>query len=133
MTPILLYDATCGFCAARLQFVLRHERRHILTFAPLDGAIGREVRATWPDVAAADTMILLDGTPGRPQLRSDAALSVAAMMGGPWRLASIARLVPRRLRDALYDLVARHRHRLADASACLIPPADAADRFLDQN
>ena len=131
MTPILLYDGTCGFCAASVQFVLRHEHSHVLKFAPLEGAIGHEVRAAWPDMAAADTMILLDGTAGRPRLRSDAALAVASLMGGPWRLAAIARLVPRRLRDAVYDLVARHRHHLTGARACLVPPAEAAHRFLD--
>lgn len=131
--PILLYDGTCGFCASSVQFVLRHERSHVLRFAPLDGAVGRDVRAAWPEAAAADTMILLDGGARGPRLRSDAALAVASLMGGPWRLAAIVRIVPRRLRDAAYDLVARHRHRLAGAPACLVPPAEAAHRFLDQS
>lgn len=128
--PILLYDGTCGFCARSVQFVLRHERSHILLFAPLEGTIGRDLRAAWPELAAVDTMILLDGKV--PRLRSDAALTIASLMGGPWRLASIARLVPPRLRDAVYDLVARHRHRMAGAPACLVPPAEAAHRFLDR-
>lgn len=128
--PILLYDGACGFCAGSVQFVLRHERTRVLRFAPLDGAIAREVRTAWPDACAEDTMMLLDGSGSRPRLRSDAALGVAALMGGPWRLAAIARVVPRRLRDAVYDFVARHRHRLAGAQACLVPPAEAAHRFL---
>ena len=63
--------------------------------------------------------------------RSDAALRLARYMGGPWRAAAIAYLVPAFIRDAMYDLVARHRHRLvAGAESCYLPPPDVRARFL---
>lgn len=126
--PVLFYDSSCGFCARSVQFVLRHERSPVLRFAPLDSAAGRKVRAALPDAATTDSMILLDGTDTR--VRSDSALAVAALMGGPWRMAAIARIVPRRIRDAAYDFVARHRHRLAGASQCVVPPPGTAHRFM---
>jgi predicted DCC family thiol-disulfide oxidoreductase YuxK len=53
-------------------------------------------------------------------------------LGGAWRLAGVLRLVPRGLRDWIYELVARHRHAFAPANtACYVPPPEERHRFLD--
>lgn len=133
---LLLYDGACGLCAASVQFILRHERGHDLAFAPLEGTTAGRLLAGRPDLRATDSLIWVVTEPGGPPevlVRSAAVLRAATYMGGPWRLAAVARLVPRPLRDALYDLVARHRHRLTRATGrCLLPPGGAAGhRFLD--
>ncbi len=72
------------------------------------------------------------GAPERVFVRSAAALRVAAYLGGAWTLARAAWLLPRPLRDAAYDLLARHRHRFPGASAaCFVPPREVRARFLD--
>ena len=133
--PLLLYDGACGFCAASVQFVLRHERRHSLRFAALESDIGRAIRSRHPDVGRVDSMIWVDrpGGPGERVLtRSAAALEVARYMGGVWRLAAIGRIVPPVLRDAAYDFIARHRHALVrEGEQCYIPPRALRARFLD--
>jgi len=64
-------------------------------------------------------------------IRSAAALRIARYMGGLWNLALIGAVVPRPLRDAAYDFIARHRHRLVrETAACYIPPAAVRARFL---
>lgn len=137
MGPVLLYDGTCGFCAESVQLVLRHDRRRTLRFASLQGAFGADVRARHPALAGADSVAWLEpASPGRAErvlLRSDAALRVAGYLGGWFHLARLAAILPRPLRDAGYDLVARHRHRLSgDGPSCLLPAPDARARFLDQ-
>lgn len=132
--PVLLYDGACGFCARSVQFVLRHDRRRTLRFAPLQGAFARRTIATRADLRGIDSVVWVEpgdeGQPARVACRSDAALQVLAYLGGWWSVLRVARLVPRAIRDGAYDLVARHRHRLSVAS-CLLPPADQRDRFLD--
>ena len=65
-------------------------------------------------------------------IRSDAAILVASYLGGVWRVLAFGRIVPRAWRDALYDLVARHRHRLTSVSGPTCAPLDVArSRFLD--
>jgi predicted DCC family thiol-disulfide oxidoreductase YuxK len=72
------------------------------------------------------------GAPERVFVRSAAALRVARYLGGPWTLALAAWLVPRPMRDAAYDLVARHRHRLLGATdVCFVPPPEVRARFLE--
>jgi predicted DCC family thiol-disulfide oxidoreductase YuxK len=135
-SPVLLYDGTCGFCAESVQLVLRHDRRRTLRFAALQGAFAAGVRARHPELARADTMVWVDPAdeagPERVLLRSDAALRVARYLGGWFHLARVAAILPRRIRDAVYDLVARHRHQLlSDGPSCLVPGPEVRERFLD--
>ena len=134
--PVLLYDGSCGFCAESVQLVLRHDRRGTLRFAALDGAFGRQVRGRHPELDGIDSVVWVDpADDARPEqvlVRSDAALRVARYLGGPFRLARVAGLLPRSVRDAAYALVARHRHRLTGGGPrCLIPPPEVRERFLD--
>jgi predicted DCC family thiol-disulfide oxidoreductase YuxK len=118
-----------------VRFVLRHERRHSLRFAALESDIGRAIRSRHPELGVVDSMIWVEGA-GSPRervlTRSAAALEVARYMGGAWRLAAAGRLVPRPLRDAVYDFIARHRHSLvAEGEQCYIPPPAVRTRFVD--
>jgi predicted DCC family thiol-disulfide oxidoreductase YuxK len=131
----LLYDGECGFCSATVRFVLRHERRHTLLFAPLQGPFGAEVLARHPGLRGLDSVVWLEpahgATPERAYVRSDAVLRVAAYLGRTWRLCLAARICPRPWRDAVYDFVARRRHRIPRRSgSCPLPDASTRDRFL---
>jgi len=135
---LLLYDGTCGFCAESVQFVLRHDqRRRTLRFSSLQGPTALEIRARHPELDVVDSVIWFepgDGT--RPETlltKSSAALRVLRYLGGVWRpLAVVAAIVPRAIRDAVYDLIARHRHRLVRGGpACVIPTPEERSRFLD--
>lgn len=130
---VLLYDGDCGFCAGSVQFLLRHEpadRRHLLTFAPLQGQLGQSVRSQPGVQVPSESVLWVRGTDGAVLSRSDAALEALDHLGGGWRLlAAAGRLVPRVVRDAVYDAIARRRFTLA-APACLVPPDAQRARFL---
>lgn len=133
---MLLYDGTCGFCARSVQFVLRHEGRGgTLRFARLEGPLGTTLRSRHPELATIDSVLWYEpptaGSPERLLWRSRGALRVARYLGGFWALlASLGALVPRPLRDAVYDWIARHRRELA-ADACLVPTPEQRARFVD--
>lgn len=134
--PLLLYDGTCGFCAGSVRLILRFERRRrTLRFAPLQGAAAAAVRARHPQLADLDTMVWVEPARGsgseRVLVRSDAALAIAAYLGGPWAAARVARIVPKAIRDATYAFVARHRHRLPGADTCVLPGDRDRARFLN--
>ena len=134
--PLMLYDGGCGLCAAGVQLILRHERQHTLRFAALDSELGLAIRQRWPELATTDSMIWVQPAwPDRPEsvaIKSAAVLAAARYLGGAWRLAALAWILPAPIRDAIYDLVARHRHVLVrGAERCVIPTPDVRARFLD--
>ncbi len=131
-----MYDGTCGFCAESVQLVLRHDRRRTLRFASLQGEFGGVIRARHPRLEGVDSVVWVEppseGRGERVLVRSDAALRVADYLGGWFSLAGAARALPRRVRDAVYDLIARHRHRLlGSGESCLVPDARDRHRFVD--
>ena len=132
--PVLLYDGACGLCAASVQFLLRHERSHELRFAPLQGEFAEQVRTRHPQLSDVDSMVWVEPGEGRTResvfVRSAAALRAARYLGGLWRLSAIGWLVPRVLRDAAYNFIARHRHRLPGAEQCYLPGPDVRGRFI---
>jgi predicted DCC family thiol-disulfide oxidoreductase YuxK len=134
--PILLYDGTCGFCARSVQFVLRREgRRHDLRFARLEGELGERLRVRHAELASIDSLIWYEPAtataPERLLWQSRGVMRVARYLGGVWGLlAALGTIVPRRLLDAAYAWVARHRKQLA-AEACLVPTPEQRRRFID--
>ncbi len=133
---VLYYDGSCGFCDATVKFVLRHEPVHMLRFAPLQGTSAAALLRRHPHLATIDSVIWVDSanedTSERVFARSDAVLRIARYLGLPWSLLVVGRIVPRALRDRLYDLIARHRKRvLRLPAACDIPTPAVRARFLD--
>jgi predicted DCC family thiol-disulfide oxidoreductase YuxK len=135
-SPILLYDGTCGFCAESVQFVLERDPDGTLQFAALDSATGRDILARHPEVRGFDSVLFVEPADGRNPERifahSSAALRVADYLGSSWRWVHLARFVPSPIRDAIYRLIARHRHRLSrNGPVCVIPSAQERARFLE--
>lgn len=133
---VLLYDGECGFCAGSVQFVLKREtldQRTELQFAPLQSDFGAYVRARHPEVTDIDSIVWYETLAtghSRVRVRSAAALAVARHLGGTWRwLARLGTLVPRPLRDAVYNAIARRRAQFAPPS-CVLPTVTERSRFL---
>jgi predicted DCC family thiol-disulfide oxidoreductase YuxK len=130
--PVLLYDGTCSFCSAAVQFVLRHDRGGKLRFAPLQGVYGHRVLAGHPELRGIDSAMWVDAGETRVLARSAMGLRVARYLGGWWRLALVFWIVPRAVRDWVYDRIARHRHLLVGkASHCIVPTPGVRHRFLE--
>ena len=129
MTPTLFYDGTCGLCARCVRWTLRHDRRGVLRFAPLQGSTFAALDAAHKP-RDVETMVLVDSA--GLHLRSDAALSLLRHVGGIWgALAAIGRLVPRFIRDRVYRFVAERRLAwFGTADVCALPAAADRERFL---
>lgn len=128
--PVLLYDGHCAFCNGVVRYILRHDRRGTLRFASLDSRYARAALVARPALAAGDSVVWIEGD--AIAARSAAALHVAAYLGGAWRIAMALWLVPRPIRDAAYDFIARIRHRLRPPGDDYFVPTQAMlDRMMD--
>ncbi len=146
---MLLFDGHCNLCNGAVRFVLERDPAGHVSFASLQSPAARELLQRYgkPDpqgsphllglqpaaqgdpAAAPSSLLLVDE--GRVYARSTAALRLAGHMRAPWPLLRVALLIPRRWRDALYDVVARNRYRwFGRTDACRLPTPEEASRFL---
>ena len=127
---ILLYDGTCGLCQRTVRFILKHDRVSTLRFASRSGEFGGKVLESHPELQNVDSVIWIDPD-GEMAIQSDAALRIAGYLGGAWKLIRVFRVMPRSLRNGIYDLIARHRHRIMGSAPATQPTPELRSRFLD--
>jgi predicted DCC family thiol-disulfide oxidoreductase YuxK len=127
---VVLFDGVCNFCNGSVQFVMPRDPAGYFQFAALGTEPAtRVLRAAHVDGPLPDSMVLVED--GQVFTRSDAALRIARRLTFPWPLFWGLVVVPRALRDAVYDVIARHRYRwFGKRESCLIPKPGYADRFL---
>jgi predicted DCC family thiol-disulfide oxidoreductase YuxK len=128
---LLFYDGGCGFCHRSVRFVAAADRLGRFRFAPLGGETFRRLvpAERVPDLPDS---IVLRRADGALLVGSEATLHVLRRLGGGWRpVAALLALVPRPLRDAGYDFVARHRARwfARPPAACPLVPPHLRTRF----
>lgn len=132
--PILVYDGDCGFCTRSVQFVLQHDRRGTARFAARDGLAGRAVRERHPQLQDVESLLWVERRDGveRVFIYSDAVLETARYLGGVYAvLAALGRVVPRFMRDPVYQAIAKVRKRiLSGAPACHLPAPEELARML---
>ena len=132
-TLVLLYDGVCALCNGVVKVTLRYDRTGTIRFAPLDGDFARGVLDRHPQLRGIDSVVFVEQRDGVELVsaRSDAVIALARHSAWPWRATRLLRLVPRPLRDAGYDLVARTRYRVFGRyDTCPLPPPAERHRFI---
>ncbi len=130
-SPILFFDGECNLCNGLVQFVLKHDKKKIFFFSTLQSAAGKEAKASAPNAVGrnSDTFILYYNS--AYYSRSSAALHVFRLLGGIWAGLFIGIIVPRILRDWVYNLVSRNRYKwFGKRDSCMVPTPDIVARFL---
>ncbi len=118
--PILLFDGDCAFCNGCVRWLLQHERRARFHFAALQ-SITATTLLTEHGITPGDlsSLVVIDG--GVLYRKSNAVLHLLRETRWPWRMLRILTLVPRWLRDVVYDFIGRHRYQWwGRAETCLI-------------
>jgi predicted DCC family thiol-disulfide oxidoreductase YuxK len=133
---IVLYDGVCGLCNGVVQFLLARDPDGRFRFASLQGPFAREALARHGrQPKDLDTVyLIIDRGTERERLldRGAAAVEMLRALGGPWRAIGVLSLVPARLLDAAYDVVARNRYRyFGKHESCLVPQPRYRDRFIE--
>jgi predicted DCC family thiol-disulfide oxidoreductase YuxK len=127
--PILFFDGVCGLCNRSVDFVLAHERRQQILFAPLQGETAAACLGTKSDDDFSSVQLLENGV----RLdRSDAVARLLTLMGGGWSvLGALLRIIPRPIRNLGYRVIASNRFRLfGRKAACRLPTPAERGRFL---
>ena len=130
----VFYDGGCGLCHRAVRFAIAHDADGSrFRFASLQSEGFRRRVPAAARAGLPDSIVTL--TPdGTLLVRSAAVIHVLERVGGGWKVSGrLLRLVPRSVRDAGYDTVARVRYLLfrRPAEACPVTPPELRARFED--
>jgi len=129
--PIVLFDGVCNLCNGVVDWIIARDRAAVFRFAALQSEAGRRLFSDLhvPPVVGETSLVLIEGR--RCYTRSTAVLRIARSLRWPWRAARGLGIVPRPVRDAMYDLIARHRLQwFGRRETCRVPGPDLKGRFL---
>ncbi|MFC5401914.1 thiol-disulfide oxidoreductase DCC family protein [Cohnella soli] len=127
---IVLIDGVCHFCHGAARFIIARDKKAQFKFASLQSATGgRLLGEGGLSATALDTFVLVED--GKYYAKSTAALKIAKRLSDGWPLLYAGIVLPKFIRDAIYDFVAKRRYRwFGRADSCMLPTPDVRSRFL---
>ena len=127
---VLLFDGVCNLCNGFVQFVVKRDPQGIFKFTSLQSEAGQQLMQDHgfnPD--KINTVILIKN--GKAYSRSDVPLQVVRLFSGLWPLLYIFIIIPKGIRDFIYDWVAKNRYKwFGKKDQCMIPTPELKERFL---
>jgi predicted DCC family thiol-disulfide oxidoreductase YuxK len=127
---VILYDGVCVFCSRWIRFIAARDKDRRFRFTAIQSGYGTRLALAFGiDPKDPDTNAVVHG--GIARFKSDAALTVLSRLPG-WGWVRALRAVPKPLRDAVYNLVARNRYRIfGKYQECFVPDAGFRDRVME--
>ena len=128
---LVLFDGICNLCSGSVQFIIERDPAAYFKFASLQSDFGQQqLQKLGLDQKSLHSIILIEDD--KFYQRSDAALKIARKLTGAWPALYAFNILPRFLRDSVYNLIARNRYRLfGKKDACWIPTPELKSRFKD--
>ena len=128
--PILVFDGICNLCNGAVNLVIRNDKHKMIRFAAFQTDAGRELMRSY-HFATNELVSFVFIENNRIYTRSTAALRVCRYLKGGWPLCYIFIIVPRFIRDAVYNLVAKKRYQwFGKTEQCMVPTPEIKNRFL---
>ena len=127
--PVVFFDGVCGLCNSFVDWVIRHDRKKIFRFAPIQGQTAKEHLGRFPP-QEEDWSIIYADEKGTYE-RSSAVLKILSRLGGFSKIWALFLIFPPFIRDGVYRLIAKRRYRwFGKRDSCRLPTPQEKDRFL---
>ena len=129
--PVILFDGVCNLCNASVQYVIKHDKKKLFRFASLQSSFGESVLKQYDlPVNTFNSFILLSDN--KIYTRSTAALLVAKKLSGLIKLFYGFIIIPKFIRDFVYDVIAKNRYKwFGIKQTCMVPTPEQRNRFLE--
>jgi predicted DCC family thiol-disulfide oxidoreductase YuxK len=129
--PIIFFDGVCNLCSRSVQFIIKKDKKKQFRFASLQGKAGQELLKKFNLPADHfNSFILAEGD--QIYTRSTGVLRMLKKLGGGWQLFYGFIIVPKFIRNAVYNWIARNRYKwYGKRNECMVPTPDLKERFLE--
>lgn len=130
-TRIILFDGVCNFCNYWVIFAIKKDSSKKLRFAPLQGNAARKLLLQHSiNPTSLSSVVFIDDNKAWTQ--SSAALRICRYLDGGWKLFYGLIIIPKFIRDFIYNIVARNRYKwFGKKESCMMPTPELKERFLD--
>lgn len=128
--PLILFDGVCNLCNSSVQLVIKNDAHNLFVFAPLQKeAVVAFLKNQQGDFSQLDTILLV--TEHKIYTKSSAALTIAKNLKGLFPLLYLFYIIPKPIRDFVYDIIAKNRYRwFGKEESCMIPTPELKSKFL---
>jgi predicted DCC family thiol-disulfide oxidoreductase YuxK len=128
---ILLFDGVCNLCDGTVRFIINKDSKKCIKFAALQSVGGREIiEQIRLEANYLKSLVLIIGD--KYYLKSDAVFQILSILGGVWKLFYVFKIIPKPIRDYMYDLIAKYRYKVfGRKEICMIPTEEIRQRFLE--
>ena len=133
LESILLFDGHCNLCNGAVDFVLKRDTHKKLLLSSIQGPAGQRVLTHYRLPSTyMDTLVLVEQ--GKVYLGSTAALRVARVLDGAWPLFYGFIIIPKGVRDRIYQWISSHRYQwFGRRDTCRMPTASECAHFLKED
>tara|TARA_B100000795_G_scaffold213022_1_gene166676 strand:+ start:3989 stop:4405 length:417 start_codon:yes stop_codon:yes gene_type:complete len=128
---IVIFDGVCNLCNNSVLKVIKNDKKNTFLFAALQSKSGQEIiNYLKIDISKIDSIILYE--PGVCyDIKSTAVLKMMNDFGGLWFLTQFFFIFPERLRNFIYDYIAKNRYKwFGKKEKCMIPSPKLINKFL---
>jgi len=128
---IVLFDGVCNLCDGAVQFIIKHDKKDIFRFVSLQSELGKEIcNYIGVDQNKIDSIILYNPSVAY-YYKSTAVIEIGNDLGGIYSLISAFKILPEKLRNYLYDYIAKNRYKwYGKKESCMIPTPELKAKFL---
>jgi predicted DCC family thiol-disulfide oxidoreductase YuxK len=128
---IILFDGLCNLCSSSVQFVLKRDKKNQFLFGSLQGNYGQTILKKYQLPADSfNSFMLLEGE--ILYTHSSGALRMLKHIGGGWSLLYVFMIVPKFIRDGVYNMIAKNRYKwFGKKEECWLPTPAYKAKFLD--
>src|SRR6266436_2165136 len=124
---VILYDGVCVFCSRWIRYIATHDVSRRFRFTAIQSDYGTRLAQAFN--IDPNTNAVIHG--GVAWFKSDGALTTLSLLPG-WRWARALLLIPKPVRDTVYNLVARNRYWIfGKYDECFVPDAAMRARVME--
>ena len=128
---IILFDGVCNVCNGFVNFLILRDEKDQFQFGSLQSQKVKELLHQYHfDADDLSTVILIEHNKLYPQ--STAVLKIFRQMSGAWPLMYAFIIIPKALRDFIYQIIARNRYTLfGRKNSCMVPAPEWKAKFVE--
>jgi predicted DCC family thiol-disulfide oxidoreductase YuxK len=128
---LLLFDGVCNLCNASVRFIIKRDKKRTIQFANLQSEYAVNKLKDLSISEIPDSIIFIKGN--KVLYKSDAAFEILKSFSKPWQILVIFKLLPKSIKDCIYDIVAKYRYKIfGKKEFCEIPDESISDRFIGE-